>query len=351
MVQSYNESILKSTIRVFFKVFAVMVGILVAFALGMIALSSTGESIKKPEKGELIVAADAEGNRKILDESAPVILKLNIKGVIGEGNLRTEKIENLLLDIEEGCIKKGRIKGLLLAINTPGGLATDSAGIFHAIKVFKAKHKIPVYASVAGPCASGGMYIAAIADQIFATNDSLVGSIGARMGPFFNFADGMEKIGIKSITITDGKDKDMMNPFRPWKEGEDASLQDLIKEDYKRFVDHMTTARPRLDKEKLINVYGAQVFDGPKGKEYGYVDIAGASYSQTIGALAKAAKIQPDTKYQVIEIKVREGFLKELLENRSHLLQGKIVHSFETGSYFKPEMSGKLLYLYTGPAY
>ena len=347
---SAKESIFKSTLRAFFKTFAAILGLLVALGLALFALNFTDESIKKPEKGELMVAADAEGHRKILEETAPVILKLKIKGIIGEGNLTTEKIENLLLDIEEGCIKKARIKGLLLDINTPGGLSKDSAGIFQAIKVFKAKHKIPVYAYVDGLCASGGMYIAAIADQIFATSDSIVGSIGARMGPFFNFAEGMEKIGIKSITITDGKDKDMLNPFRPWKEGESASIENLIKADYERFVSHMTMARPRLDKEKLVNEYGANVFDAAQGKEFGFIDIAGASYSQAIGALAKAAKIEPDKKYQVLEIKVKASFLKEALENRSTLLQGKIVHSFETGSYFKPEMSGKLLYLYTGSA-
>ena len=345
-----KESIFKSTIRAFFKAFAIILGILVALFLIVFALNFTDESIKKPEKGELIVAADAEGHRKILDESAPVILKLKIKGVIGERHLTTEKIENLLLDIEGGCIKKARIKGLLLDINTPGGISTDSAGIFNAIKVFKAKHKIPVYAYVDGLCASGGMYIAAVADQIFATSSSIVGSIGAIMGPFFNFAEGMGKIGIKSLTITDGKNKDFLNPFRAWKEGESASIQALVKADYDRFVTHMTTARPRLDKEKLVNEYGANVYDAEKGKELGYIDVAGTSYSQMLGALAKAAKIEPEKKYQVLEIKVKESFLKEALENRSTLLKGKIVHSIETGTNFKPEMSGKLLYLYMGPA-
>lgn len=350
-MQSCNESIFKSTVRAFFKVFAVVLGILFAVVIFGIALSFTDESLKTPEKGELLVAADAEGNRKILGETAPVLLKLNLKGIIGEGGLRTEKIENLLLDVDEGSIKKGRVKGLLLDINTPGGLTTDSAGIFHALKVFKAKHKIPVYAYVDGLCASGGMYIAAVADQIYATNDSLIGSIGARMGPFFNVFEGMGKLGIKAITITDGKDKDMMNPFREWKIDEDASLQALIKDDYLRFVDHMTAARPRLDKEKLINVYGAQVYDGPKAKEYGYIDVAGATYSQTVDALAKAATIGADTKYQVIEIKEKVSILKELLGNRSNLFKGKVVHSIDTGSYYKPEMSGRLLYLYVGPGF
>lgn len=349
-MQSFKESIFKSTFRAFFKTFAVIFGLIVALVLVVLLMDLTEDSIKKPEKGELLVSADAEGNRKILDESAPVILKLNIKGIIGERPLTTHTIENLLLDIDDSSIKKERIKGLLLDINTPGGLSTDSAGIFHAIKVFKAKHKIPVYAFVDGICASGGMYIGAVADQIFATSESIVGSIGARMGPFFNVAEGMEKLGIKSITITDGKDKDMLNPFRPWKEGEESSVRDLVKADYERFVSHMSLTRPRLDKEKLINEYGANVYDSAKAKEFGFIDVSGALYIQALEALVKAAEIPADKKYQVLEIKVKESFLKEALENRNTLLKGKIVHTFETGSIFKPEMSGKLLYLYSGPS-
>ncbi len=349
-MQSTRESIFSSTLRSFFKMFAGILGLLVAIFLVVVGLSFGEHNLKVPEKGELLVGADAEGGRKVLNDSSPVILKMKIKGIIGEGKLTTEKVEGLLLDVQDGAFKTERVKGLFLDINTPGGLSTDSAGIFHAIKVFKAKHKIPVYAYVDGLCASGGMYIAAVADQIYSTSSSIIGSIGVRMGPFFNFAEGMEKIGIKSLTLTDGKGKDTLNPFRPWEKGEEASIQAIIEDDYKNFVDHMTKARPRLDKEKLINVYGAQVFDAEKAKEYGYIDVAGATYNQILGELVKAAGIKPDVKYQVLEIKTKESILREMLENKSSLLKGKIVHSFDTGTHFKPEMSGKLLYLYMGPA-
>ncbi|HCJ84081.1 MAG: hypothetical protein A2Y28_03315 [Chlamydiae bacterium GWC2_50_10] len=347
-MQFSKESLFKSSFRAFFVSFSTILGIAVALALGIAALALFADRVKKPEKSELLVSQDADGNRSLLDDSAPVLLKISLHGIIGEGALQTEKIENLLLDAEEEPLKKDRVKGVLLSINTPGGTSSDSDGIFRALKAYKAKHRIPVYVFVDGLCASGGMYISAVADQIYATSSSVVGSIGVLLGPAFNFSKAMEKLGVESVTLTDGKNKDMLNPFRPWKDGEDASLKEIVASDYARFVNHMTTARPRLDKEKLIQVYGAQVFDASKGQELGYVDVAGATYRDALASLAKAAGIEGDKKYQVFEIKATESFVKELLESNHSLLKGRIIHSFETGSLLKPEMSGKMLYLYPG---
>ncbi len=346
MILHPNESVFKSALRSFFKVFGAAAGFLVAFVLIALALSLGEEKIKKPEKGQFILAADAEGKREVLAETAPVVLKLKIHGVIGEEKLTTEQIENLLFDVEESHIKLSRIKGLLLDVNTPGGLATDSAGIYQVLKMFKAKHNIPIYAFVDGICASGGMYIAAVADQIYATSASLIGSVGSLMGPFFNVAQGMDKIGIQALTLTDGKGKDFLNPFRAWKEGEDASLQEIVKEDYAHFVHHIISTRPRLDKEKLVNEYGAMVFAPSKAKEYGFIDVAGATYFQTLAELTKAAGIEANTKVQVLEIKSKEGLVRELLSAHNPLLKGKVIHTLETGSVLKPSMSGKLLYLF-----
>jgi signal peptide peptidase SppA len=345
---SYRESIFSQTFRAFFSTLAVVVGIIVAIFLLFVMLGMMPTHIKTPDKGELILQPDADGNRTLLSDTAPVILKFNIHGIIGDGHTTLEKVEQALLDAQEAPLKKDRIKGVLLHINTPGGVAYEADGIYLALKAFKAKHKVPIYAYVDGICASGGVFVSAAADQIYASDSSVVGSVGVILGPVFNFYETMEKVGMKSRTFMDGKDKDMLNPFRPWKENEAQSIQDIVSSHYQRFVHVVTSERPRLDKEKLISVYGAQVFDVEKAKEYGYIDVSGSSYSQALSDLVKAANIKDETKYQVVEIKVSEGMIKQLIKGKSSLLKGTMTHTFDLGAYGSPALSGKILYLFPG---
>src|SRR5207244_10146556 len=120
-------------------------------------------------------------------------------------------------------------------------------------------------------CASGGMYIACSAEKIFATDSSLVGHVGVLLPTMFNFSQLMDTIGVGSKTITAGKDKDIMNPFRPWKPNEGASLQAITDVLYTQFVDIVTKSRPKLTKEALIEE-GAQIYSVEEALRLGYID-------------------------------------------------------------------------------
>ena len=213
-----RESILKSTIRALFVSFAVLIGLILAVLVTILSVSTLMNNVSLPDKGTLTVSADAHGNRKLLTSSSPVILRIDIHGVIGDIDLNEKKITNLLYDSREGVLTGNRVKGILLHINSPGGLATDSSAIYHLLMDYKQKYHVPIYAYVDGLCASGGMYIACAADQIYATSDSVIGSVGVRLGPTFNVSQTMDKMGISALTLTEGKFKDALNPFRPWKE-------------------------------------------------------------------------------------------------------------------------------------
>lgn len=340
-----RESIFISALRCFFNTFSVLIGIGVAFfviGLGFSTLSTS--NVTMPDKAELVIGADANGKRALLDNSKPVILQIDVHGIIGLKNLKAESFSNFLLTSREGLLEKDRVKAILLHMNTPGGIATDSNTIYHMLKSYKETYKVPILAYIEGICASGGMYIAAAADQIFASEDSVVGSIGVRMGPTFNFSTAMEKVGISSLTLTEGKDKDALNPFRPWKEGEDAAIKAVLATEYAQFVDVMTKNRKKLDKEKLINEYGAQIFIAQKGEELGYIDNGNISYVEALKTLVTAAEIKGD--YQVFKIRPAKNILKELSENKWGILQGKLEHVLPLGPYMTSDMSGKLLYLY-----
>jgi len=339
-----RESIFVSGLRAICTTFGGVLGICLALAVVIIGVSSLSGGIDTPSTSDLTVAPDANWKRKVLPDTTPVLLRIDVAGVIGQGSLKYEKFLNMLLDSREGTLANDRVKGILLQINSPGGYATTSSDIYHLIKEYKAKFKVPVIAYVNGLCASGGMYIACAADEIYATPTSTIGSVGVRLGPAFNVSDPMEKAGVKSVTLTAGKDKDMLNPFRPWKEGEDDSLKAIIASEYERFVDVVTTSRKNLSKEKLIDTYGAHVFDAEKAQELGYIDDGDASYTVAVTALAKASGIEGD--YQMVHMEPHQSVLKELSENKFNLLRGKIEHTFPQAPSLSSEMSGKLLFLY-----
>jgi hypothetical protein len=97
-----------------------------------------------------------------------------------------------------------------------------------------------------------------------------------------------------------------------------------------------------MDKNKLINEYGANIFDPEKALEYGYVDFAHASRNQALLALLQQAKIDPTKPYQVVELNQKNTYLSKLAGS-SPLFTGKIEHTIETGI---PRIRDQVAYLY-----
>jgi signal peptide peptidase SppA len=342
-----RESIFISAIRAFCNAFFAILGVTICvFLIGVILALVLGSS-STTEKTLFSIQPDAQGNRTPLPLSSPALLKISIDGIIGTGKLTTSSIENLLLDSREGILKHDRVKGILLYINTPGGSVTDTNGIYEAIKAYKDRYKIPIFAYVDGTCASGGFYIAATADKIYSSSVSIIGSVGITLGPIFNFYGLMEKWGVKATTISTGKDKNLLNPFAPLKPDEESSLSNISKSLYELFVNIVTTARPRLDKQKLIDVYGAQVFVASTAETLGFIDVANTNYEHTIQALAEAAGIKKEEKYQVIECKVQRPFFSDFLDSKHSLPSLKFIEKiFSSEKGGVSELKDPFLYLY-----
>ena len=297
---------------------------------------------------ELTILPDLNGNDKTLPSSTPIVLQLNIHGVIGDkNNLNGDSFRDGLLETRKGFFKKDRVKAILLNINTPGGTVTDSDTIYSLLKSYKTKYKVPVYAYVEGMCASGGLYIAASCDKIYSSPVSVIGSVGVLMGPFFNLYKMLGKIGVESTTLTEGKNKDLFSPFRPWSETESESLKPLAAYMYERFVNIVTEARPSLSKEKLINDYGAKVFSAPEAEKLGYIDFGNSSYEETLRGLLQAAKIKEGDSYQVVRIKTKKPWASEFFA-KSWLFKNKITHELDFGPLSKLETNLAYLYLPQG---
>ncbi len=343
-MQLTRESIFVGAVRSFCTSFAAVLGVLIAIVLVFVGLVMFSTPDIYPKKSEMTIAPDANGNRDLLS-SAPVVLRIDIRGVIGQGDLTGPKFQNVLLDSQEGLLANKRVKAVLLYIDSPGGTVTDSDAIYSALMRYKKKYEVPIYAYVDGLCASGGMYIACSADKIFATTSSVIGSVGVVLGPAFNVAQLMDRYGVQARTFTQGKDKDMLNPFRPWQAGEDESILRMMSYLYDDFVSIVTQARPQMDRTRLINEYGAQVYVAYDAQQRGYIDQAQSDYSTAVTELVKAAKLEGNS-YQVMQIAPPRSFFSDLAQEKTSLLSGKITHKFQIGPYMDSEFSGKFLYLY-----
>lgn len=340
-----QESIFKASLRYFFISIFTILGISFGFILLILGVALFEEVEVSPDRTfKMHVLADETGKRTTHLTQSPVILQLNIEGVIGLNNLTADDIRQQLIESQEGDLKHEHVKAILLYINTPGGTVTDADGIYRAVMQYKQRYGVPVYAYVDGMCASGGVYVAMAADKIFASDISLVGSVGVIISPFMNFSQLIEKVGVQSKTLYAGIGKDEMNSLRPWKEDEAAPLQAIVDSYYNDFVNLVVRHRPEITKEKLVGDYGAHVFPAPEAKEKGYIDQIDNSRENVVMLLARHVNLEAGD-YEVVTLKHKK-WLSELLSSNSALITGTVKHQLDVGMDLDPKLLNKHLYLY-----
>jgi hypothetical protein len=110
------------------------------------------------------------------------------------------------------------------------------------------------------------------------------------------------------------------------------------------FVNIATISRPSLDKTKLIEEYGANVYPAEIARDLGYIDESNATYNQTLQLLAEKIGIT-DNYYQVIELD-HKNWLSELFTGQFQLLSGKVTHHLSLTPEMSPELSNQYLFLY-----
>lgn len=349
-----QDSLLKSALRSLLKASFAVVGFFITIFLCVVIFSalfnkselSNTKSATFKQDHKIVILPDANNIRKDHGDSAPVILQVNIEGIIGLDNLKKKDFNKLLVESREGILKD-RVKAILLNVNSPGGILTDVDNIFRALKEYKHGYRVPIIAYVDGLCASGGIYVACAADQIYASEVSLIGSVGVLLPTVLNFSKLMETIGIDQKTIVAGKGKDELNPLRPWKPTEGENYQHITDYYYNMFVDILTSHRPDLNREKLIQVYGAKVFPAPEAEQYGFIDGSGYERTDVIKMLLHEAGIGAEDEYQVIALE-ESSWIERFLFNSSGstVHQGTIKHQIQLQNDLDPALEGKFLYLY-----
>jgi protease IV len=166
--------------------------------------------------------------------------------------------------------------GVILRINSPGGSPVQSGYINDEIRRLRDKYPdIPLYAVLQDICASGGYYVAAAADEIYADKSTIVGSIGVRMDSF-GFVESMDKLGIERRLLTAGEHKGFLDPFLPLKDDDVHHINSVLGEIHEQFINTVRAGRgDRLvESDELFSGY---VWTGERGLALGLVDALGSS--------------------------------------------------------------------------
>lgn len=202
----------------------------------------------------------------------PRVAVIRLAGAIGMGStlkpgLSAQGLESVLT---RAFSRRGLV-AVALVINCPGGSAAQSSLIAQRIRQLAAEKSVPVIAYVEDVAASGGYWLACAADEIYADEASIVGSIGV-VAAGFGFVKALDKIGVERRVYTAGKSKVILDPFQPEKPEDVARLLELqagIHEVFKAHVRERRGARLTGGDEELFT--GA-FWTGRKAMELGLVD-------------------------------------------------------------------------------
>ncbi|GAB4145561.1 MAG: signal peptide peptidase SppA [Planctomycetota bacterium] len=216
------------------------------------------------------------------DADAPArVLRIPIQGAISEG-------QNPLLGASGGTVSRVRralrvaasdpdIRGVLLAIDSPGGGVTDSDEIYREVRRFRAENPGKrVIASIGDMAASGGYYVALAAERILARRTSVTGSIGVIMSAW-NFAEAAKNLGIEQIAIKSEHTplKDVLSPTRAMTEAERSMLTGIVEELYEQFLDVVSEGRPGLQRERIEKLADGSIYTAKAALSNGLIDEIG----------------------------------------------------------------------------
>lgn len=193
---------------------------------------------------------------------------VQVRGVIAD---QQEASADILISGLRAAFDDKHTKAVVLRINSPGGSPVQAGYVYNEIlRLRELNSDIPVYAVIVDTGASGAYYIAAAADEIYANQASIVGSIGVTAAGF-GFVDAMEKLGIERRQFTSGDHKAFLDSFAPLRKDEEAFFNQLLGTIHQQFIDDVKHGRG----DRLANdpsLFSGLFWTGEQAVELGLVD-------------------------------------------------------------------------------
>lgn len=200
------------------------------------------------------------------------ILVMELSGTISSGGSSATGgyDHEFMLEQLDKVLEDESIQGILFLVDTPGGGVYESAEIRNKFLKIKDERNIPVYVQMLGMAASGGYYVSADATKIYATQETITGSIGV-ISTTYDITGLLDKYGVIVNNYTSGNMKAMGSPFEHASEEEKAIWQELINETYDRFVSIVAGGR-NIPEETVRILADGRIYTANQALNNGLID-------------------------------------------------------------------------------
>jgi protease-4 len=209
---------------------------------------------------------------------------VRVEGVISAGdaeNIPSGATSGTVIADLERAATDPTVKAIVLRVDSPGGTVTGSAQIYDELLEMDK----PIVVSMASTAASGGYYVSAPAEYIFARPDTVTGSIGV-IYTIINAEELLADLGVEVTTITSGPNKDFGSLWSELTPEQREILESLVDESYAEFVRIVATGRG-LSEEEVRALSDGRIYSGRQALAIGLVDELG----DLEAAIAKAAAL------------------------------------------------------------
>lgn len=223
-----------------------------------------------------------------------------------------------IVDRIDKLLENDQVKAILLRINSPGGTIGAVEEIDRALQRAR-ERDIPLVASMADVAASGGYYVAASCDKIFANAGTLTGSIGVIFS-VLNAAELMDKIGLGAEVIKSGSFKDIGSWTRDMTEEERGLLDETVQVVYRQFLEHVAQGR-NVDAEAIEPWADGRIMSGSQAVQAGLVDKIG-DMDAAFSAAAELGGLDPDKARKIYPAQVSGNLFLQLLQAMQQNIPG-----------------------------
>lgn len=214
------------------------------------------------------VLAKAMGDKLRINPSATAPKGRNLFIIDFYGDKMASRAEFLGEEISSlMTVANPETDAVLIRLNSPGGAAHAYGYAASQIERLR-KRGLHVTVSVDRVAASGGYWMACVADKVIAAPYSIIGSIGV-VAEFPNFAKVLENLGVEYKQYTAGKFKRTVSPFTEADEEGEAEFVRSLNEIYDDFREHVISFRPDVDADEVAN---GRTWNGTRALEIGLVD-------------------------------------------------------------------------------
>lgn len=276
------------------------------------------EDLEGLDIGEVNVKIQ-EYDKEITDRIAIVYAQGPIFNTEGSEDIIGKDAINKAFD---EILESKKIKAVVLRVDSPGGDALTSEIILNASRALKGEK--PLVVSMGNVAASGGYYIASLADRIFADPMTITGSIGV-LAAFPNIRGMTDKIGINAEQVTTHENAMGYSVFEPISKGFKKSTTSSIEKIYHTFKSRVAEGRS-LSMETVEEIAQGRVWSGKDAVEIGLVDTLGGLQE----AIAAAAELAELDKYNLVDYpKYEEDFESMLLGAFSQAQAKLLQHPLE----------------------